>query len=1076
MPVFKSLHPEGPGLRQVSRLFQEHFKLGHVRHIGFCHRDSFLRNKAVENTSFRSFLEEKGLPLPTGYGVINPSLDAEYKSLSKYDKPPPDLDPQDWLLATQWMYSHFGPYMMGSKIATQEEAITETDKSTSPGYPWNRRYRTKAEMLNDPVSSPAIADFWDRLASPDCVPPLWSCSQKVELRKDEKIRDNKIRTFTASPIELTIASSRVHLHMTNKFYEHSAKTWSFVGTSPFFGNWNILFRRLSKFFLNGFALDESDYDASLFIQAFIAVRNFVWDNLAVEDKTPENQVRIWNIYNFIIFSVIVTSKGELLRKFLGNCSGGTETIKINTMVLFMLKAYSFIRTARAAGKEPTYDFFMSNVEAVLNGDDNTFTVSDEVLPFYNATSIKKEWDAIGITTKTDDYNPRPVKDLDFLSHTFHYDTVSHTWVPRPDSSKILCSLLYGSDLDDVRFHLLRAAALYITSYYNEECRNTIRMYMEWLLNVYGSEMKGWIYEKQIRAEDVFQSIKSDLWIQALYTGYEQASEHPLVPILESPIIIVPYAPQKEMLICSEFRKNPALHKNSPAISQTVILQSSMPKKHSKSHSKKKVVVVSHKRKHTHVAKHKGGGGSSLASTAGTVASTIGKAVDFAKPFAKLFGFGDYRMRAAQMNASGAAPGVFNHSGVPIITHREYIRDITGSTDFDSFDMTINPGNINMFPWLAQIAMNFEEYEFDGLMFYFKSLSGEAIASTNTGLGEVIMSTEYDTMKPPFANKSEMENYEFTTNCKPAEDMYHPIECSPKLTPVTRLFVDNGAVNDYADRKFYDLGRFTCATVGQQSVNTIGELWVSYKIKLIKPRITRSISTYSWARFGGFAIGGPGNFLMGMPRLEGTLDVVPTFYKPAATQYSALQFNRAGRFLVFLSYGVTATPSYVTNSGWLTTGNSTIIPMWATTVGAGMTNPTSQCYNNAAPGNGLQRYTGMFCVQIDKPGDMAYYTDSWTAGVFCYGDMLVLEFPNLELKTALPRTLQAQIDGYLRNRIVGSAVQQTSKEVLDGDYTMVPKDTSKAVIQDQIAAMKAQLLALSEMENLSVSREAILGSP
>jgi hypothetical protein len=40
----------------------------------------------------------------------------------------------------------------------------------------------------------------------------------------------------------------------------------------------------------------------------------------------------------------------------------------------------------------------------------------------------------------------------------------------------------------------------------------------------------------------------------------------------------------------------------------------------------------------------------------------------------------------------------------------------------------------MFPWLSNIAQNFESYKLRGLVFEFKSMSGDALTSTNTALG------------------------------------------------------------------------------------------------------------------------------------------------------------------------------------------------------------------------------------------------------------------------------------------------------------------------------------------------------
>ena len=117
------------------------------------------------------------------------------------------------------------------------------------------------------------------------------------------------------------------------------------------------------------------------------------------------------------------------------------------------------------------------------------------------------------------------------------------------------------------------------------------------------------------------------------------------------------------------------------------------------------------------------------------------------------------------------------------------------------------------------------------------MSADALNSTNTALGSVMMATQYNTYQTPFANKAEMENHAYAMSCKPSEDMIHPIECDPHQSSITTFFVRGGTVPDGADKRLYDLGRFEIGTVGFQgaSVN-IGELHVTYQVSLMKPRL------------------------------------------------------------------------------------------------------------------------------------------------------------------------------------------------------------------------------------------------
>jgi hypothetical protein len=207
---------------------------------------------------------------------------------------------------------------------------------------------------------------------------------------------------------------------------------------------------------------------------------------------------------------------------------------------------------------------------------------------------------------------------------------------------------------------------------------------------------------------------------------------------------------------------------------------------------------------------------------------------------RITGLGDYSIQKnVFLNNNG--PPVFAGDAEIIVAHREFIGDISGSTSF-GFGMVagINPCNSTLFPWLSQVALQYEEWEPLGMVFEFKSTSADALNSTNTALGTVIMATEYDTLKPLFANKIQMENYEYSTSTKPSESVLHMIECAPQYNPLARMYNYNRGVQPIpplADPHLYNLGTFQLATTGMQAVAVVGELWVSYRIRLLKPRVS-----------------------------------------------------------------------------------------------------------------------------------------------------------------------------------------------------------------------------------------------
>lgn len=198
--------------------------------------------------------------------------------------------------------------------------------------------------------------------------------------------------------------------------------------------------------------------------------------------------------------------------------------------------------------------------------------------------------------------------------------------------------------------------------------------------------------------------------------------------------------------------------------------------------------------------------------------------------------GDYKVNDNTLLEGNGVPKMHAGKHSVTISHREYLGDITSSTAFLNRVYTINPGSSNTFPWLSNIAGMFQSYRIKGMLFEFNSTSADALNSVNTALGTVVMSTQYNVALPQFTSKAEMEQYEYTVAGRPSRNLIHVIECDPKLQVMEHLFTRTGTLPAGQDYQFYDWGTFQLATVGMQAAATIGELWVSYEVEFLKPRI------------------------------------------------------------------------------------------------------------------------------------------------------------------------------------------------------------------------------------------------
>lgn len=208
------------------------------------------------------------------------------------------------------------------------------------------------------------------------------------------------------------------------------------------------------------------------------------------------------------------------------------------------------------------------------------------------------------------------------------------------------------------------------------------------------------------------------------------------------------------------------------------------------------------------------------------------------------------------------PSVHNGSDrTNVIRNKEFICNIvTGAANtFNLQSFSINPGIQSTFPWLSQVAANYQQYEWEGLLFEFRSTSADSLNSTNTALGTVILATDYDAtddVTRTFQNKQMMMNHEFSQSCKQSCSVLHPVECKPTLNPLTVYNVRTGVEPINADTRFCDVGTFCIATDGQQAANiTIGELWVTYQVRFLKPQALSLIGgeVLAWKAFNSLGV-------------------------------------------------------------------------------------------------------------------------------------------------------------------------------------------------------------------------------
>lgn len=755
------------------------------------------KNKRMLDMNIASFENDTGNVFTRpDYALPVPNEEASYKSLAKYAKPVMPYEPKQvaaFNRAAEWLERQFGPHMQNSRIKSVQEVIEGLDKTTSPGTPWTKKYVDKRVMINDmgeELISWMDAD-WERMLDPTytCV---FGNSLKEEIRPMEKILKNSIRTFTSGPIDATINGNRLFEDMNRKFYDSHLRTASTVGFTPMYGGWNRLLRKLLRF-KRGFALDESEYDSSIRAHLMWACAQFRWNMLRKEDQTPENLQRLKIYYRNLVNTLILTADGVLVFKTCGNPSGSVNTIVDNTLVLYMLLAYAWIMVCPP--EKCNYQDFCNHTAFGLCGDDNTWTASEEALVFYNARSIIPVWKEIGVTTTTDCLDPRPVVELDYLSqNTIEFEGI---YIPIPNRSKLLTSLLYTESPDNPSMTLIRACAYMRIGWADKELLSYLRQLCSWLIVQYGD-----VLDSDPEWQQALHQIPTENHLRYLFTGQDLLTLQTESLSRDARKII---KRDKKNSRLRDFKSNMVRSKNSR-------------RSQGAANRKAPGVVVTIARKN----KRQRAGASQVARQVAIVQNR-GR-----RPQRRRRGQGR-NLTFANSKLTGAQSGLRSIT----IPFDLYVAELAGSTSFATTRYPLNPGLSATFTsWLANQAVNWEKYEFLQLIVYFKSAVSEY--ATNGQKGRVILNGDYDATDPSPTSKVQAENSAPSINGKPCENLQLAFSPKEMRSSYGMHFIRSGMIPSNADLKAYDVGFCNVSTQGCTDTSNIGEIHMRGVLRLHTP--------------------------------------------------------------------------------------------------------------------------------------------------------------------------------------------------------------------------------------------------
>nr|YP_001936186.1 NIb [Verbena virus Y] len=419
----------------------------------------------TENPDANKFFK----PLMSAYGKSRLNRDAYVKDIMKYSAPIEvgvvDCDAFEEAVCRVILYLKMKGFRQCNYVTCEEEIFRALNMKSAVGAMYGGKKKEYFEGYTDADREQILKESCLRLYKGQLG--VWNGSLKAELRSQEKIQENKTRTFTAAPIDTLLAGKVCVDDFNNQFYSMNTHCSWTVGMTKFYGGWDRLLRSLP----DGWIYCDADgwrFDSSLtpyLINAVLAIRSAY-----MEDWDIGFQM-LRNLYTEIIYTPIATPDGTIVKKFRGNNSGQPSTVVDNSLMVILAMHYSFVK------ENIPFENFEETCKFFVNGDDLLIAIKPDNESMLDR--LQSHFSDLGLNY---DFNSRTrdKSDLWFMSHRgLKYEGV---YIPKLEEERIVSILQWDrSTMPENRLEAICAAMIEAWGY--PVLIHEIRKFYKWLLEI-----------------------------------------------------------------------------------------------------------------------------------------------------------------------------------------------------------------------------------------------------------------------------------------------------------------------------------------------------------------------------------------------------------------------------------------------------------------------------------------------------------------------------------------------------------------------------------------------------------------
>lgn len=359
---------------------------------------------------------------------------------------PPELDPELFqrsvdgvqnMICSNVNYNDMRVCSMEEAIAgvVGDPAYPPLNRKSSAGFGWNgtkKRYLGSDEYVFDhPEVVRRVEEGLEKLKRGERLNTVFVDTLKDERRDLARVEQLKTRMFCAGEMIFTIIFRMYFLGWAAHMWRRRREVECCVGIDALGVDWHMLALDMKSKGDNIIAGDFSNYDGTLPAEVVWAVLDVV--SAFYSNATSEDQLVRVALWSDIANSWHVTGNTIYLWAQ-SNPSGCPITSLLNSVVHSILARYVWLGLARE--RCPSMCSLRDYRAMVVHrnyGDDDLWSVSSEVLGWFNQQSLTSEFAKIGMVytdeTKKGTVLPaRSLTEVEFLKRSFRWEPLIARWV------------------------------------------------------------------------------------------------------------------------------------------------------------------------------------------------------------------------------------------------------------------------------------------------------------------------------------------------------------------------------------------------------------------------------------------------------------------------------------------------------------------------------------------------------------------------------------------------------------------------------------------------------------------------